>query len=103
MKYYTESIKFDKILDDIVTEDTVAGGAGSAFGAGAGSGDTFGGGFSGDNYATGDARNLFGRGEGGSRRKKTKKHKNLNKRRKNRKNDKNCVFSSIIRRNRSAM
>ena len=51
---------FKKLVDDVVKENTMAGGAGSMFGANAGDGSTWNNGQSGDTYATGDARNLFG-------------------------------------------
>ena len=60
------------VLDDVVEENCMASGEGSVFGTSAGSGDVFNGGFSGDNYAKGDARNLFG---GVSKKKHGKKSK----------------------------
>jgi hypothetical protein len=45
--------KFKKIIEDVLNEDVVAGGSGSAFGSGTTSTETA---FSGDNYAKGDAR-----------------------------------------------
>lgn len=63
------------VLDDVVEENCMAGGANSVFGASVGSGDVFNGGFSGDNYAKGDARNLFGTVPK-KRGKKSKKGKN---------------------------
>lgn len=46
-------MKFQKLVEEVLQEDVVAGGAGSAFGANAGATATA---FSGDNYAPGDAR-----------------------------------------------
>ena len=46
-------MEFAKIVEQVITEDAVAGGDGSAFGPGVGSTATV---FSGDNYAKGDAR-----------------------------------------------
>lgn len=53
-------MKFQQIVEEILTETAVAGGAGSAMGPGVQSTATQ---FSGDNYAPGDARtpkSLFG-------------------------------------------
>jgi hypothetical protein len=46
-------MKFQQMVEEIITETTVAGGAGSALGPGVQSTATP---FSGDNYAPGDAR-----------------------------------------------
>jgi hypothetical protein len=50
-------MEFRTIVERVLHEDSVEGGAGSVFGAGVASTATP---FSGDNYAKGDARNLFG-------------------------------------------
>lgn len=50
-------MEFRTIVEQVLFEDSVEGGAGSVFGAGVASTATP---FSGDNYAKGDARNLFG-------------------------------------------
>lgn len=52
--------KLRDVIDNVVSENTLAGGDGSVFGANAGTGAVHNGGFSGDNYAKGDARNIFG-------------------------------------------
>ncbi len=48
---------FTSIVKQILSEDSMAGGTGSVFGTGVASTETP---FSGDNYAPGDARNVFG-------------------------------------------
>jgi hypothetical protein len=50
-------MNLEQLVLQVLEEDNVAGGAGSAFGPGVTSTATP---FSGDNYARGDARNLFG-------------------------------------------
>jgi len=50
-------MNLEQLVLQVLEEDNVAGGAGSAFGPGVTSTATH---FSGDNYAKGDARNLFG-------------------------------------------
>jgi len=50
-------MNLEQLVLQVLEEDNVAGGAGSAFGPGVTSTATP---FSGDNYAKGDARNLFG-------------------------------------------
>ena len=76
---------FDKLVQSILSEDTVAGGAESAFGPGVTSTATA---FSGDNYASGDARRPFAFGGittrrgmiGGKKHKKRKKRRSKGKR-----------------------
>jgi 6-pyruvoyl-tetrahydropterin synthase len=51
---------FEDIVSDVVKENSMSSGSGSVFGVNAGDGSTWNGGFSGDTYATGDSRNLFG-------------------------------------------
>ena len=70
-------MEFQKIVEQVLQEDVVAGGAGSAFGANVGATATT---FSGDNYAPGDARkptSLFGgvMTRKGLRKRKSKKRK----------------------------
>ena len=50
-------MEFRTIVEQVLSEDSVAGGAGSVFGAGVANTATP---ISGDNYAKGDARNVFG-------------------------------------------
>jgi len=50
-------MNLEQLILQVLQEDNVAGGEGSAFGPGVTSTATP---FSGDNYAKGDARNLFG-------------------------------------------
>jgi len=50
-------LSLEQLILDILEEENVAGGSGSAFGPGVTSTATQ---FSGDNYAKGDARNIFG-------------------------------------------
>jgi hypothetical protein len=66
---------FKDIVDEVVKENTMSGGSDSMFGANAGDGSTWNNGQSGDTYATGDARNLFGAIQGGKSKKKRKKAK----------------------------
>ena len=73
-------MNFQQLVEQILHEDVVAGGAGSVFGPNVGDTATA---FSGDNYAPGDARNIHGlyggvmsrSGMRGSKRKKRKKRK----------------------------
>ena len=70
---------FQQLVEQILQEDVVAGGDSSAFGPNVGGTSTT---FSGDNYASGDARNVFGlysgvlTRRGMKKRKKGKKKKN---------------------------
>jgi hypothetical protein len=50
-------MEFQKIVEEVLVEDVMSGGEGSAFGPNVGATATA---FSGDNYAPGDARNLYG-------------------------------------------
>lgn len=50
-------MEFQKIVEEVLNEDVVAGGEGSSFGPNVGQTATA---FSGDNYAPGDARNPYG-------------------------------------------
>jgi hypothetical protein len=50
-------MNFQQLTEQILEEETVAGGAGSVFGPNVGSTASA---FSGDTYATGDARNIHG-------------------------------------------
>jgi len=50
-------MNLEQLIIQVLEEDNVAGGPGSAFGPGVVSTETP---FSGDNYAKGDARNIFG-------------------------------------------
>ena len=68
---------FKDIVDDVMKENTLASGVGSVFGANAGDGSTWNNGQSGDTYATGDSRNLFGDIQGGKSKKKRKKTKTI--------------------------
>jgi len=72
-------MEFRVIVEQVLLEDAMAGGAGSVFGPGVVSTETP---VSGDNYAKGDARNIFGNsfpgmmtraGMTGKRKKKNKK------------------------------
>lgn len=54
-------MEFQKIVEDVLSEDVIAGGTGSVFGSNVGATSTH---FSGDNYAPGDARtpkSLYGK------------------------------------------
>jgi hypothetical protein len=50
-------MEFQKIVEQVLSEEMTSGGAESVYGAGVTSTETP---FSGDNYAKGDARNIFG-------------------------------------------
>lgn len=50
-------MNLEQLILQVLEEDNVAGGSNSAFGSGVTSTETP---FSGDNYAKGDARNIFG-------------------------------------------
>jgi len=68
---------FQELVEQVLNEDSVAGGADSVFGPNVGSTATA---SSGDNYAPGDARNVFGLYAGvltrtGMRRKKKRKNR----------------------------
>lgn len=75
-------MEFQKIVEEVINEDVVAGGEGSSFGPNVGATATP---FSGDNYAPGDARNPYsiyggvmtrsGMKKRKSKKKKTKKKK----------------------------
>ena len=69
-------MEFEKLVEQLLQEDNMSGGGGSAFGPNVGSTATA---FSGDNLATGDARNIFGTYGGvmtrSGMRKKSKKRK----------------------------
>lgn len=75
-------MEFQKIVEEVLNEDVVAGGAGSAFGPNVGATATE---VSGDNYAPGDARtpkSLFGgviTRSGMNKRKKKSKNKKKSK------------------------
>jgi hypothetical protein len=75
-------MEFQKIVEEVLNEDVVAGGAGSSFGPNVGATATE---FSGDNYAPGDARvpkSLFGgviTRSGINKRKKKSKNKKKSK------------------------
>jgi hypothetical protein len=63
-------MNLEQLILQVLEEDNVAGGANSAFGPGVTSTETS---FSDDNYAKGDARNLFGGiAAKGKKKKKTK-------------------------------
>lgn len=74
-------MEFQKIVEEVLNEDVVAGGEGSSFGPNVGATATA---FSGDNYAPGDARNPHGIYGGvmtrsGMRKRKKKKAKKKKK------------------------
>jgi hypothetical protein len=75
-------MEFEKLVEQILQEDVVAGGEGSSFGPNVGSTATA---FSGDNYAPGDARNLHGLYGGVMTRSGMRKKKRSKKRKKNKK------------------
>ena len=68
---------FQQLVEQILQEDVVAGGDASAFGPNVGDTATT---FSGDNYAPGDARNVFGLYGGVPSRRGMKKSKKSKKR-----------------------
>ena len=76
-------MNFQQLVEQILHEDVVAGGDGSAFGPNVGGTATA---FSGDNYAPGDARNVHGlyggilsrSGMRGKRKKRKKRKKSKN-------------------------
>jgi hypothetical protein len=72
-------MEFQKIVDEVLTEDITAGGASSAYGpnVGATASST-----SGDNLAAGDARSVYGSYSGVMTRRGFKKHKAKNKKNK---------------------
>jgi len=68
--------KFNKLYDEVISlfdESNTAGAGGVFDGGGSSIDNTFNGGFSGDNYATGDARNVVGSEKNGDKKKKKKK------------------------------
>ena len=75
-------MKFEKLVEQILQEDVVAGGEGSAFGP---SVEVTASAFSGDTYAPGDARNPHGLYGGVMTRSGMRKKKRSKKRRKNKK------------------
>jgi hypothetical protein len=75
-------MEFQKIVEQVLKEETVAGGEGSSFGPNVGSTATP---FSGDNYAPGDARNPYGVYGGVLTRSGMRKKKRSKKRRKKKK------------------
>jgi hypothetical protein len=75
-------MEFEKLVEQILQEDVVAGGEGSAFGSNVGSTAAA---FSGDNYAPGDARNPHGLYSGVITRSGMRKKKRSKKRKKNKK------------------
>ena len=75
-------MEFEKLVEQILQEDVVAGGEGSSFGPNVGS---TAGAFSGDTYASGDARKPHGLYSGVMTRSGMRKKKRSKKRRKNKK------------------
>ena len=75
-------MEFEKLVEQILQEDVVSGGEGSAFGSGVVSTASA---FSGDNYAPGDARKPHGLYSGVMTRSGIRKKKRSKKRRKNKK------------------
>jgi hypothetical protein len=75
-------MEFEKLVEQILQEDVVAGGEGSAFGPNVGATATE---FSGDTYAPGDARNPHGIYGGVMTRSGMRKKKRSKKRKKSKK------------------